>query len=101
MAKLFFAREFPIPQSDNRLLTLSSGFIRYGIIAHAPICSKFSTVLFFLQPSAELFQVFDRMLLLQKGGQTVYFGDLGRNSTTLINYFERNGARVCAADENP
>ncbi|KAG5727434.1 Brefeldin A resistance protein [Termitomyces sp. T112] len=53
------------------------------------------------QPSAELFQVFDRMLLLRKGGQTVYFGDLGKNATTLINYFERNGSRPCLPDENP
>ncbi|KAH9911829.1 YDR011Wp-like protein, partial [Epithele typhae] len=38
------------------------------------------------QPSAELFQVFDRLLLLKKGGQTVYFGDIGRRSSTLIEY---------------
>lgn len=53
------------------------------------------------QPSAELFQVFDRMLLLRKGGQTVYFGDIGTNSETLIRYFERNGARTCDPKENP
>ncbi|PPQ74645.1 hypothetical protein CVT26_005690 [Gymnopilus dilepis] len=53
------------------------------------------------QPSAELFQAFDRMLLLKKGGQTVYFGDLGQNATTLIQYFERNGARKCLDYENP
>ncbi|KAF7984807.1 hypothetical protein HWV62_11820 [Athelia sp. TMB] len=53
------------------------------------------------QPSSELFQVFDRLLLLKKGGQTVYFGDLGRNSATLIGYFERQGARACGAAENP
>lgn len=53
------------------------------------------------QPSAELFQVFDRLLLLKKGGQTVYFGDLGPNSATLINYFERNGSRSCTPEENP
>jgi len=53
------------------------------------------------QPSAELFQVFDRLLLLRKGGQTVYFGDLGRNATTLIHYFERNGGRECLPEENP
>ncbi|KAG6860184.1 hypothetical protein C0995_014729 [Termitomyces sp. Mi166 len=45
--------------------------------------------------------VFDRMLLLRKGGQTVYFGDLGKNATTLINYFERNGSRPCLPEENP
>ncbi|RDB26885.1 Brefeldin A resistance protein [Hypsizygus marmoreus] len=53
------------------------------------------------QPSAELFQVFDRMLLLRMGGETVYFGDLGNHATTLINYFERNGSRECLPDENP
>ncbi|KAI0332261.1 pleiotropic drug resistance ABC transporter [Cubamyces sp. BRFM 1775] len=53
------------------------------------------------QPSAELFQVFDRLLLLRKGGQTVYFGDIGQRATTLIDYFERNGARKCDDAENP
>jgi ATP-binding cassette, subfamily G (WHITE), member 2, SNQ2 len=53
------------------------------------------------QPSAELFQVFDKLLLLRKGGETVYFGDLGRHSTTMINYFGRNGGRKCESDENP
>ncbi|THU82570.1 hypothetical protein K435DRAFT_446226 [Dendrothele bispora CBS 962.96] len=53
------------------------------------------------QPSAELFQVFDRLLLLRKGGETVYCGDLGHNATTLINYFERNGSRHCQPGENP
>ncbi|KIK61032.1 hypothetical protein GYMLUDRAFT_166677 [Collybiopsis luxurians FD-317 M1] len=53
------------------------------------------------QPSAELFQVFDRLLLLRRGGQTVYFGDLGHKATTLIQYFERNGARHCDPAENP
>ncbi|KAG1869109.1 ABC-2 type transporter-domain-containing protein [Suillus tomentosus] len=53
------------------------------------------------QPSAELFQVFDRLLLLRKGGQTVYFGDIGENSSTMLNYFERNGAPRCGSDDNP
>ncbi|TFK72093.1 pleiotropic drug resistance ABC transporter [Pluteus cervinus] len=53
------------------------------------------------QPSAELFQVFDRLLLLRKGGQTVYFGDVGHNATTVLSYFERNGGKRCLPDENP
>ncbi|KAG2126806.1 ABC-2 type transporter-domain-containing protein [Suillus clintonianus] len=53
------------------------------------------------QPSGELFQVFDRLLLLRKGGQTVYFGDTGENSSTTLNYFERNGAPRCGSDDNP
>ncbi|VDC07751.1 unnamed protein product [Peniophora sp. CBMAI 1063] len=53
------------------------------------------------QPSALLFQSFDRLLFLQKGGRTVYFGDIGENSATLIQYFERQGAPTCPADANP
>lgn len=53
------------------------------------------------QPSATLFEEFDRLLLLKKGGKTVYFGDIGKNSKTLIGYFERQGARKCSESENP
>lgn len=53
------------------------------------------------QPSAVLFQEFDRLLFLAKGGKTVYFGDIGKNSKTLLEYFESNGARTCGAGENP
>lgn len=53
------------------------------------------------QPSALLFQQFDRILLLAKGGKTVYFGDIGHNSRTLIEYFERQGGEKCGIDENP
>lgn len=52
------------------------------------------------QPSALLFQEFDRLLFLAKGGRTVYFGDIGDQSRTLLDYFESNGARVCGASEN-
>jgi ATP-binding cassette subfamily G (WHITE) protein 2 (PDR) len=53
------------------------------------------------QPSAILFQEFDRLLFLAKGGKTVYFGEVGESSKTLTSYFERNGARPCRSDENP
>ncbi|KAJ8595721.1 hypothetical protein M405DRAFT_806639 [Rhizopogon salebrosus TDB-379] len=53
------------------------------------------------QPSGELFQLFDRLLLLRKGGQTVYFGEIGEKSTTMLNYFERSGASPCDEDANP
>ncbi|KAL8972908.1 MAG: hypothetical protein Q9197_002572 [Variospora fuerteventurae] len=53
------------------------------------------------QPSAVLFQSFDRLLFLVKGGRTVYFGDIGGRSKTLTNYFESNGARKCGDEENP
>lgn len=53
------------------------------------------------QPSAILFQEFDRLLFLAKGGKTVYFGDIGQNSQQLLDYFEAEGARPCGAEENP
>ncbi|KUJ24542.1 uncharacterized protein LY89DRAFT_776636 [Mollisia scopiformis] len=53
------------------------------------------------QPSAMLFQRFDRLLLLAEGGRTVYFGDIGTNSHILTNYFERNGAPPCPISANP
>ncbi|EGX97037.1 ABC multidrug transporter, putative [Cordyceps militaris CM01] len=53
------------------------------------------------QPSAILFQEFDRLLFLAKGGKTVYFGQIGDNSRTLLDYFEAHGARKCDDEENP
>ncbi|OBR06397.1 Multidrug resistance protein cdr1 [Colletotrichum higginsianum IMI 349063] len=53
------------------------------------------------QPSALLFQQFDRLLLLAHGGRTVYFGDIGENARVLTSYFEQYGAAPCGRDENP
>lgn len=53
------------------------------------------------QPSAILMQEFDRLLFLQKGGKTVYFGDLGKGCRTLIDYFESHGSPKCPPDANP
>uniref|UniRef100_H3GNF8 ABC transporter domain-containing protein n=1 Tax=Phytophthora ramorum TaxID=164328 RepID=H3GNF8_PHYRM len=40
------------------------------------------------QPSAEVFYLFDSLLLLKRGGETVFFGDLGENCRNLVDYFE-------------
>ncbi|KAL7764826.1 hypothetical protein ACKLNR_005971 [Fusarium oxysporum f. sp. zingiberi] len=53
------------------------------------------------QPSAMLFQRFDRLLFLAKGGRTIYFGDIGENSETLTNYFVKNGSDPCPKGDNP
>ncbi|SCO76606.1 probable ABC1 transport protein [Fusarium oxysporum] len=53
------------------------------------------------QPSGIIFQQFDRLLLLAKGGRTVYFGDIGENATALTGYFERHDAVQCRPEENP
>ncbi|RMZ88596.1 hypothetical protein DV736_g4173, partial [Chaetothyriales sp. CBS 134916] len=53
------------------------------------------------QPSAVLFQRFDRLLFLATGGKTVYFGPIGKSSKALTSYFERNGASPCPPEANP
>lgn len=52
------------------------------------------------QPNALLFENFDRLLLLQRGGQTVYFGGIGKDSHILRDYLSRNGAE-CPPNANP
>lgn len=52
------------------------------------------------QPSASLFAQFDTLLLLAKGGKTVYSGAIGENAETIKEYFGRYGA-PCPADSNP
>ncbi|WRT64947.1 uncharacterized protein IL334_001887 [Kwoniella shivajii] len=53
------------------------------------------------QPSAILFEQFDRLLFLAKGGKTVYYGEVGAKSHILVDYFVRNGAPPCPPGENP
>lgn len=52
------------------------------------------------QPSGQILEMFDRLLVLSEGRQ-VYFGDIGPRSQTLTSYFKRFGARRCEVDENP
>ncbi|EFA85150.1 ABC transporter G family protein [Heterostelium album PN500] len=51
------------------------------------------------QPSQEIFEQFDQLLLLGKG-EVVYFGETGVNSQTVLDYFAKQGHR-CQADRNP
>ncbi|KAF2125515.1 hypothetical protein P153DRAFT_400322 [Dothidotthia symphoricarpi CBS 119687] len=52
------------------------------------------------QPNSALFENFDRLLLLQRGGQCVYFGDIGKDAHVLLDYFHRHGAD-CPPAANP
>ena len=52
------------------------------------------------QPNSALFENFDRLLLLQRGGQCVYFGDIGKDAHILLEYFRAHGAD-CPPDANP
>ncbi|KAL7184870.1 hypothetical protein ACSBR2_026922 [Camellia fascicularis] len=40
------------------------------------------------QPSIDIFESFDELLLMKRGGQVIYAGPLGRNSNLLVEYFE-------------
>ena len=39
------------------------------------------------QPSADLFDQFDRLLLLKSGGKEVYFGNVGEEGVDVVSYF--------------
>jgi ABC-type multidrug transport system permease subunit len=41
------------------------------------------------QPSVAIFNEFDGLLLLKRGGEVVFFGDIGDQCSNLIKYFER------------
>ncbi|KAI7870595.1 ABC-2 type transporter-domain-containing protein [Spinellus fusiger] len=53
------------------------------------------------QPSSILFSHFDHLLLLVRGGKTAYYGEIGQDSRTMINYFESNGGPTCSPEANP
>ncbi|KAH6773057.1 pleiotropic drug resistance 6 [Perilla frutescens var. hirtella] len=40
------------------------------------------------QPSIDIFEAFDELLLMKRGGQVIYTGPLGRQSHKLVEYFE-------------
>jgi ABC-type multidrug transport system ATPase subunit len=52
------------------------------------------------QPSSQMIELFDSLLLLIPGGKTAYFGPLGPRCTTIIDYFARY-TRRCGDTENP
>ncbi|MCO5595653.1 hypothetical protein L7F22_049698 [Adiantum nelumboides] len=40
------------------------------------------------QPSIDIFEAFDELLLMKRGGQVIYAGPLGKHSHKLVEYFE-------------
>uniref|UniRef100_A0A0C9RVB8 TSA: Wollemia nobilis Ref_Wollemi_Transcript_11180_4931 transcribed RNA sequence n=1 Tax=Wollemia nobilis TaxID=56998 RepID=A0A0C9RVB8_9CONI len=40
------------------------------------------------QPSIDIFEAFDELLLMKRGGQIIYYGPLGRQSHKIVEYFE-------------
>jgi ATP-binding cassette subfamily G (WHITE) protein 2 (PDR) len=52
------------------------------------------------QPSSTLLGMFDRLLLIDEGN-TIYFGEVGRDIGIMTRYFESKGAPVCEVNQNP
>ncbi|EFA84973.1 ABC transporter G family protein [Heterostelium album PN500] len=52
------------------------------------------------QPSTSIFKQFDHLLLLKKGGETVYFGPTGERSSIVLDYFGSHGLQ-CDPLMNP
>lgn len=51
------------------------------------------------QPSSMLIQQFDMILALNPGGNTFYFGPVGKNGSAVINYFAERGF-ICPPSKN-
>jgi len=48
------------------------------------------------QPSIDIFESFDELLLLKRGGETIFNGQLGVNSDHLIEYFQASVFLSCS-----
>jgi ABC-type multidrug transport system ATPase subunit/ABC-type multidrug transport system permease subunit len=54
------------------------------------------------QPSIDIFEAFDELFLMKRGGQELYVGPVGRHSCELIEYFEAiNGVSKIKDGYNP
>ncbi|KAK8921126.1 ABC transporter G family member 39 [Platanthera zijinensis] len=54
------------------------------------------------QPSIDIFETFDELLLMKRGGQVIYAGELGHQSSKLVDYFESiQGVPRITQDQNP
>lgn len=53
----------------------------------SPRATRAAVLLFLVGcPVRRIFESFDMLLLIQKGGRTTFFGPLGDHSSTLIDY---------------
>ncbi|XP_026404553.1 ABC transporter G family member 32-like [Papaver somniferum] len=53
------------------------------------------------QPSTEIFESFDELLFMKRGGRLIYAGPLGANSWKLVEYFEAVGVTKISPGQNP
>eukprot|EP01104_Vermistella_antarctica_P020020 TRINITY_DN827_c0_g3_i2.p1 TRINITY_DN827_c0_g3~~TRINITY_DN827_c0_g3_i2.p1 ORF type:complete len:1483 (-),score=306.29 TRINITY_DN827_c0_g3_i2:234-4682(-) len=68
---------------------------RYASMGKSVVCTIH-------QPSEQIFGLFTHMLLMaRKGGRTIYFGELGANYQTVLNYFKQKLGQSCEETRNP
>ncbi|KAK1943395.1 ABC transporter G family member 36 [Phytophthora citrophthora] len=54
------------------------------------------------QPSSDVFFLFDHLVLLKRGGQSVFVGELGNRCQKLMNYLQAiPGVKPCPPRQNP
>ncbi|XP_022154233.1 pleiotropic drug resistance protein 3-like isoform X2 [Momordica charantia] len=54
------------------------------------------------QPSIDIFESFDELILLKTGGHVIYYGPLGRHSSKVIEFFEQvPGVSMIRENHNP
>lgn len=92
--KVLFLDEPTSGISSSSALTVGKALRKIADSGTAVICTVH-------QPSSEVFTMFDRLLLLKRGGKTVYFGDIGERAAALRKYFEAHGATAMDEEENP
>lgn len=92
--KVLFLDEPTSGISSSSALTVARALRKIADHGTAVVCTLH-------QPSKEVFNMFDRVLLLKRGGKTVYFGDIGENASVLRGYFEARGAHRMREEENP
>lgn len=78
----------------------SASFVMKGVLAIAR--TGRTVVCTIHQPSTQIFDLFDSLLLLQKGGHVAFFGELGTKSSKLISYLASiPGTPVIQPHANP
>ncbi|XP_010541365.1 PREDICTED: ABC transporter G family member 42-like [Tarenaya hassleriana] len=54
------------------------------------------------QPSIDIFEAFDELILMKTGGKLIYYGPIGQNSRSVIEYFENiSGVPKIQSNYNP
>ena len=93
---LFLCRDEPTSGLDAR-----SALLIVRLLKKIAITQQRTIVATIHQPSSAVFELFDDLLLLQRGGRVAYHGPLGKDSIDVIEYFECEGAIPIELGDNP